>query len=292
MTPVQVAALVTGLLAAAMWCLVRATRRAPRSLDVARRQMFGAENHDAGPSSWADTLAARPVSWVGARFGAGLDTIGLTAADVITRVALAAVVMAVIVLGGTVALTEIGLVPSSIAWFAVALVLAFGAAWITWRDIGRKIEQRRAALRRAANDFVQLVAVGLTTDQSVEEAIRFALDVGGGDAFEVIRIEVASAPQRGLPVWEALDHVGADYGVRELCEFATSVERQGLHGVSIGATVASMAAAMRSKALDELEREADRANANLSGPTIGFVVATVVFLAYPLAQRISEAFGG
>ena len=51
-------------------------------------------------------------------------------------------------------------------------------------------------------------------------------------------------------------------------------------------------ASMRAKALDELERDADKANANLSGPTIGFVVTTIVFLAYPLAQRISDAFGG
>jgi hypothetical protein len=56
--------------------------------------------------------------------------------------------------------------------------------------------------------------------------------------------------------------------------------------------VATLATAMRAKSLDELEREADRANANLSGPTVGFVVTTVVFLAYPLAQRISDAFGG
>ena len=49
---------------------------------------------------------------------------------------------------------------------------------------------------------------------------------------------------------------------------------------------------MDDETLDELEREADRANANLSGPTIGFVVSTIVFLAYPLAQRISDAFGG
>ena len=53
-----------------------------------------------------------------------------------------------------------------------------------------------------------------------------------------------------------------------------------------------MAASMRSAALDQLERDADRANANLSGPTVGFVIATVVFLAYPLAQRINDAFGG
>ena len=86
--------------------------------------------------------------------------------------------------------------------------------------------------------------------------------------------------------------VGRRFGVRELSEFASSIERQGLQGVSISATVASLAASMRAKALDELEREADKANANLSGPTIGFVVTTIVFLAYPLTQCISEVFGG
>ena len=80
--------------------------------------------------------------------------------------------------------------------------------------------------------------------------------------------------------------------MRELSEFAAAIERQGLQGVSISDTVASLAASMRAKALDELERDADKANANLSGPTIGFVVTTIVFLAYPLAQRISDAFGG
>ena len=63
-------------------------------------------------------------------------------------------------------------------------------------------------------------------------------------------------------------------------------------GVAIGATVATLAASMRAKALDQLERDADKANANLSGPTIGFVVTTIIFLAYPLAMRIGEAFGG
>ena len=93
-------------------------------------------------------------------------------------------------------------------------------------------------------------------------------------------------------VWEAIEEFGRTNGIRELVEFATAVERQGVQGVSIGESVASLSASMRAASLDELEREADRANANLSGPTVGFVVATVVFLAYPLAQRISEAFGG
>ncbi|MDO9174695.1 MAG: type II secretion system F family protein, partial [Actinomycetota bacterium] len=140
--------------------------------------------------------------------------------------------------------------------------------------------------------FVQLVAVGLTTDQSVEEAIRFALEVGRSDGFASLRAALHAAPQRGVAVWDALDEFGARLGISELTELAASVERQGTQGVAIRDTVETLAASMRSRALDELEREADLANANLSGPTIGFVVATVVFLAYPLVHRVNEAFGG
>ncbi|MEK7424559.1 MAG: type II secretion system F family protein, partial [Actinomycetota bacterium] len=146
--------------------------------------------------------------------------------------------------------------------------------------------------RRATNDFIQLVAVGLTTDQSVEQAIEFALGVGDSEMFSLLRAELATAPLRGVPLWEALEQLGATYDQRELSELGASIERQGMQGVSITDTVNALAESMRAKALDDLEREADKANANLAGPTVGFVVTTVVFLAYPLAIRIGEAFGG
>ena len=215
-----------------------------------------------------------------------------TAAAVATRLLAAAAVMFFAVLAGVVALLGTGMLPASPVWLALPVVAALLACWTTWRGVEAAAERRRQQLRQAANDFVQLVAVGLTTDQSVEEAIRFAVRVGGSPAFQMLRREIQSAPQRGVAVWEAIEEFGRANGIRELVEFATAVERQGVQGVSIGESVASLSASMRAASLDELEREADRANANLSGPTVGFVVATVVFLAYPLAQRISEAFGG
>ncbi len=294
MSPLQVGAAAATLVGVALWCIAVATRRAPRSLAAAREQMFGSV-HDLARerSSFADDLAAGSAGrWIGQHFGPGLDIIGLTAVDVITRVLTSVAVMVVAVSAALAALTAMGLLPLSPAWLLVVLALGAMAGWIALHDLSAKVERRRREVRQAGNDFIQLVAVGLTTDQSVEEAIRFALGVGASDAFDQLRAEVATAPQRGVPVWEAIDEFGRRTGVRELCEFATSIERQGLQGVSISETVATLAAAMRAKGLDELEREADQANANLSGPTIGFVVTTIVFLAYPLAQRISDAFGG
>ena len=228
----------------------------------------------------------------GRHFGTGLDIIDCTAADVVTRVLTAAAILTFAAGGAIATFTALGVLPRSVPWLVMPFIAGALAGWVTFRDVDSRIARRRKQLRQAANDFVQLVAVGLTTDQSVEEAVRFALDVGSSDAFDALRRQVLAAPQRGVAVWDAIDEFGRRYDVRELCEFAGSVERQGLQGVSIRDTVAALAAAMRAAALDELEREADRANANLSGPTIGFVVATIVFLAYPLAQRISDAFGG
>jgi Flp pilus assembly protein TadB len=254
--------------------------------------MLGESEDSHGRAPWLESMMRRPLSYVDSSLGTGLRTLQLSPSDVVSRIATAFGAVFFIVLSGVVVLSQFGPLPWSIAWLPVCALVATAAAWAVWRGVSARIAQRREAVRRAATDFVQLVAIGLTTDHSVEEAIRFALDVGDGEAFDVIRAEVLSGPQRGLAVWDALREVSEAYGIRELEEFATSVERQGLQGVSIGATVGSMAVAMRERALHELERAADKANANLAGPTIGFVVATIVFLAYPLAQRISDAFGG
>ncbi|CAB4364358.1 MAG: hypothetical protein F2681_10580 [Actinobacteria bacterium] len=295
MNPLQLGAAVALLVAGAVWCVARSLRRAPASLAVARQRMYGgaAGSGTAAAASWRDTIAAGPTGgWVERHFGEGLQMVGLTITDVATRVVVSISMLLFAVLAAVAALMSLGMLPLSSLWLLLSPVAAAMGGLIVVHDLDARIDRQRRLYRRTANDFVQLVAVGLTTDQSVEEAVRFALQVGAGEAFDALRSELQAAPQRGVPLWETIDDFGRRYDVRELCEFATSLERQGLQGVSISDTVASLAGSMRAKALDELERDADRANASLSGPTIGFVVSTIVFLAYPLAQRISDAFGG
>jgi len=289
MNPLQIGALVGVITAAGCWCVAFSLRRAPRSLAIARQRMQG----PGARTAWADSLAAGGFRrWVAKRFGSGLQLVQLTPAAVVTKVMVAAGVMLFAVLAGLAALASLGALPLSPLWPILASLCALLAGWISLNDVANKIDRQRREVRRASNDFVQLVAVGLTTDQSVEEAIAFALAVGASESFDTLRQQISAAPQRGIAVWEALDEFGRDYDIREISELAASIERQGVQGVSIGDTVASLSEAMRAKALDDLERAADKANANLSGPTVGFVVSTIVFLAYPLAQRISEAFGG
>lgn len=263
----------------------RASRAAPPDRDGHRR----------GISSLRDRGAdlVRPLAQAIERsLGDGLRLARLDAHDVAARIVVGAVAMAFVLLCALGSMMSVGALPASPWWLALVLMAGAAGGFVMWSDARGTVARRRREFRRTTNDFIQLVAVGLTTDQSVEEAVQFALGIGDSDLFDLLRDELATAPLRGVPLWEAIDQLGRTFHQRELCEFAGSIERQGTQGVSITDTVNSLATAMRAKALDDLEREADRANANLSGPTIGFVVATMVFLAYPLAVRVSEAFGG
>jgi hypothetical protein len=307
---VRIAGIVAVVSAAALAAWARAVMPPRRSIAQVRAALYGTGvgashagatgNPTAGAAGpigsgrWPfSTISCGPVgAHIMTRWGNGLELAGLTTVDVVTRVLVATAAGTGMVVLSASALAALGAVAPSPLWLIAALIVGAASGWMMWSDAGSRVVRRRQELSRAVNDFVQLVAVGLTTDQSVDQAIQFALSVGDSTMFARLRRELATAPLRGIPVWEALEQLGDRYDQRELRDLGGSIERQGTQGVSITTTVATMAAAMRARSLDELERDADRANANLSGPTVCFVVTTVVFLAYPLALRISEAFGG
>lgn len=295
MSPFASAAVVAILLGVAGACVVAGLRSSRRTVASVRDVLYGAPasptraSRRPGVGALADGPLGEHVRRV---FGSDLALIDATPHDIVTKVVLGGGACALAVVLSCGALIASGMLPASPWWALLALGAGGAGAMVMWGDTRSKIATKRRELDRAVNDFLQLVAVGLTTDQSVDEAVGFALSIGDGQMAEILRTEVQTAPLRGMAVWESLEQLGRRLDHPVLCELASSVERQGTHGVSITRTVSSLAAAQRSRALDELERDADRANANLSGPTVCFVVTTVVFLAYPLAMRIGEAFGG
>lgn len=298
MTPAHVGVVVAVLVAGALAAFGRAVSVQPWSVGGSgTRGVVGSAGSPATSTSSSAGLSAERTGarWVAGFVGDGLSLTGLAPDAIVGRAITAAMVAGLASMMSVGALAALGGGAPAVVSMAVIVLATAAAGWTMVADARSKARRAHADLRRATNDLVQLVAIGLTTDQSVEEALRFALETAASDGSagsELLRTEIVAAPLRGEPVWEAIDRIGRLHGVRELSEFANSLERQATHGVSIGATVAALAAVMRARALDHLEREADRANANLAGPTAGFVVATLVFLAYPLAVRISEAFGG
>lgn len=297
MTRVQIATLAAALCVGACVLAARGLRPRPPSIAVLRARYFSpvADRSVSGPQSPRERLAGAIASselgiWLDARAGVRLRAAGLTAAQAIARAMTACVVgasAAIAVVAGLLALGLVAASPFLLALVPLAAALGLGS---TVADVRSRAATARTDLRQAAADFVQLVAVSLTTSRSVEESVEFASRAGSGVGFDLIRRTVVSAPQAGFTTWEALDDVGLRYDVSELRDLAASIQRQASVGASVEQTVSTLAASMRAKALDELERAADRANSNLSGPTIGFVVGMVLLLAYPLAIRVSEAF--
>jgi Flp pilus assembly protein TadB len=298
MSRVQIAVLAGGLVVAATMLLVRALHPRPASIAALRARYFRTSNEPV-PSARATSWTLRVGhSLVGtelglrleARAGADLRAADLTVGEVIARAVVAAVVGAPTAAGVVLALLAAALVvPSPAVLVLVPLGAGLGIVSVA-ADIRNRCRSARQELRQAAADFVQLVAVSLTTSRSVEESVAFAAHAGDGAGYVRIRQAVSSAPQKGVTIWDALDEVGHTYQVAELRDLAASIQRQASVGASVEQTVSTLAASMRAKALDDLERAADRANSNLSGPTIGFVVGMVLLLAYPLAIRVSEAF--
>jgi Flp pilus assembly protein TadB len=295
-TRVQIATIAAALVVGGAFLAVLGVRPRRPSIAAIRALYFAPRADRASPSGSSRDRAAHALatSSLGLRLdavaGAQLRLVGLTTAEAIARGVMAAIVASSTAVAVVTAMVASGLVaPSPLLMGLVPLAASLGLA-SSAADVRSRAAAARKDLRQAAADFVQLVAVSLTTSRSIEESVDFASRAGTGAGFEEIRRAVVSAPQAGLTTWEALDDVGSRFDIPELRDLAASIQRQASVGASVEQTVSTLAASMRAKALDELERAADRANSNLSGPTIGFVVGMVLLLAYPLAVRVSEAF--
>ena len=290
-------ALVCGvLLVACGWITWRAFRPPPLTLRAVRTRVApkgGATNER------PRTVAARVGGLIAGgsigrlvndRLGSALRLTGYTVPAVVGQVVVTAVLAGftiVVVLAGLTAVGALG--PSPMLWLLVPVVAGlFG--WRVVLDVRARASRKRTELRRVVNDFVQLLAVALTTNRSVEDALDFAADAGEGDGFRLLRQTIDTAQPMGITVWDALNGMADTYDLPELRGLTTSLQRQSGVGVSVAATIRTEAKSLRSKQLGELTDRADQANANLSLPTMGMVIGMVLFLAFPIMRQISEAF--
>jgi hypothetical protein len=161
---VAVSLLVVGALAALRRAMfprsrsIEQIRAALRGVDPSQRDTRRGETGRTGRlESQAASMLAPSVE---RRLGDDLRIIDRTAGEVAARIVVAflgGVGFLVVLLGGLVAA---GLLPATPFWLIVPLLAGAAAAWIMWSDTVATVARRRAEFGRAANDFVQLVAVG------------------------------------------------------------------------------------------------------------------------------------
>lgn len=233
---------------------------------------------------------SRVGRWLGDQLSLPLRLLDLTVANVVAQVvAVVGVVVtsAFLVLG---AMTFLGLIAPNPLLLVAIIVMAFASAWYVIAKIQSAAQHRQREYKRAVNDFVQLIAVGLTTSRSIEQSVAFAVDVGDGVGFDALRVTLRNARATGIGDWEGLAAFGERMGLSSLAGFASSLERQAMMGTSVAASVQEEAERLRQSQLADLTDRADQANANLSMPTMGMVVGMMLFLAYPIMLSVSAAF--
>jgi tight adherence protein C len=189
------------------------------------------------------------------------------------------------------ALTTIGIqVPAA----AGLLALAGGVAGWFLPDLKLKeqLEQRRKAFQYALSAYLDLVNVILAGGGGIETALVAAADAGDGWAFARLRHALHRAQRINQPLWTAFDDLGAELGVAELRDLASSIGLAGAQGARIRASLAVKADTLRSHQIAETEAAAEATTERMNLPTAVLLLGFLIFIVFPAVTAITGVNAG
>jgi len=184
------------------------------------------------------------------------------------------------------ALTGIGIqVPAAVG----LLALAGGIAGFFLPDLKLKeqVVQRRKAFRYALSAYLDLVNVILAGGGGIETALVAAADAGDGWAFARLRHALHRAQRINQPLWTAFDDLGAELGVPELRDLASSIGLAGAQGARIRASLAVKADTLRSHQISETEAAAEATTERMNLPTAVLLLGFLIFIVFPAVTAIT-----
>ena len=172
--------------------------------------------------------------------------------------------------------------------FPIAGALVGGLFGFLLPDVLVHLEanERRVELRRALSSFLDLAVVVLAGGGGVETALHRASQAGAGWAPARIRGSLEAAQAMRMSPWSALERLGEELSVPELCDLASSVSLAGTEGARIRASLVAKAASLRSHELAEAEAKANRATEAMSAPVALLAIGFVVFLGFPAVMGV------
>jgi tight adherence protein C len=184
------------------------------------------------------------------------------------------------------ALTGIGIqVPAVVG----LLAMAGGVAGFFLPDLKLKeqVEQRRKAFQYALSAYLDLVNVILAGGGGIETALVAAADAGDGWAFARLRHALHRAQRINQPLWTAFDDLGAELGVPELRDLASSIGLAGAQGARIRASLAVKADTLRSHQISETEAAAEATTERMNLPTAVLLLGFLIFIVFPAVTAIT-----
>lgn len=190
-----------------------------------------------------------------------------------------------------VALTVIGIqVPPAVG----VLVLAGGVAGWLLPDLklNEQVVQRRKAFQYALSAYLDLVNVILAGGGGIETALVAAADAGDGWAFARLRHALHRAQRINQPLWTAFDDLGAELGVAELRDLASSIGLAGAQGARIRASLAVKADTLRAHQIAETEAAAEATTERMNLPTAVLLLGFLIFIVFPAVTAITGVSTG
>jgi Flp pilus assembly protein TadB len=184
------------------------------------------------------------------------------------------------------ALTAIGIqVPPAVGVLALA---GAAAGWfLPDLKLKEQVEQRRKAFQYALSAYLDLVNVILAGGGGIETALVAAADAGDGWAFAKLRHALHRAQRINQPLWTAFDDLGAELGVPELRDLASSIGLAGAQGARIRASLAVKADTLRSHQISETEAAAEATTERMNLPTAVLLLGFLIFIVFPAVSAIT-----
>ena len=293
----MMAPLLLGLLAGTgLWLVLAALRPGPVPLDQALAMS------DRAPAAQAPS--AGPAGPVVGRLLEGLARFGVRTPARDQQLALAGVdpqVWARDKLIGTLgglavplavwaALTVIGIrLPPAVGLVAVGCGVA--GWWLPDLRLKDQVARRRKAFQYALSAYLDLVNVILAGGGGIETALIAAADAGDGWAFAELRHALHRAQRINQPLWTAFDELGAELGVPELRDLASSIGLAGAQGARIRASLAVKADTLRSHQIAETEAAAEATTERMNLPTAVLLLGFLMFIVFPAVTAITGVSG-
>ena len=176
-------------------------------------------------------------------------------------------------------------------WWGMAGILlgSAGGFVLADRQLREKAAKRRVAFRGALVAYLDLVKILLAGGSHTDGALYQAALAGKGWAFSEIRGVLDWSRVHGQPLSVGLARLGAELGVTELNEIASTVNLAETEGASPSEALARKAESAAERALTEAQAEANALTEKMTVPTVVIAFAFVVFIAYPALSSLSSA---
>jgi Flp pilus assembly protein TadB len=291
-----VAGLMTG---AGVWVAITGLRPRPESLTVVLGRFeprAALDTPTAGRLSWDNRVGAvalrhiAPLAAAVERARADLRVLGRRPEDYAGETAVYGLFGFMLGpwLGGVVWLVGAPF-PAPIAG-AVSLVACGTGALLPWLTLRDRARARRAGFLHALIAYCQVTAMSLAAGRGVEQALTTAASSGEGWAFTELRAALNSGYVRGETPWESLGRLGADLGIPDLAQMASTVAMAGEDGAAVRETISTKARTLGDRIGADAEQAAQRATAQMGLPAVALAAGFLVFLMYPAISALLSAF--